>query len=86
MPVKKQASFRAYESIKESVNDFVDFLTQNPRYQEALQNTAKPAAFLDSLQKAGYATDPNYADKIKQVLNNTELKSMATNLFRQGAK
>ncbi|KPH63878.1 glucosaminidase [Pseudoalteromonas porphyrae] len=84
MPVKKQASFRAYDSIKDSVNDFVEFLTQNPRYQEALQNTAKPAAFLDSLQKAGYATDPNYADKIKQVLNRTELKTLAATLVRQG--
>ncbi|MBB1333019.1 flagellar assembly peptidoglycan hydrolase FlgJ [Pseudoalteromonas sp. SR44-5] len=83
-PVKKQASFRAYDSIKESVNDFVQFLIENPRYQEALQNTAKPAAFLDSLQKAGYATDPNYADKIKQVLNHTELKTLATSLVRQG--
>ncbi|MFY8326039.1 flagellar assembly peptidoglycan hydrolase FlgJ [Pseudoalteromonas sp. ZZD1] len=84
MPVKKQASFRAYESIKDSVNDFVDFLNENPRYQEALENTAKPAAFLDSLQKAGYATDPNYADKIKQVLNRTELKTLAATLVRQG--
>ena len=85
-PVKKQASFRAYDSIKDSVNDFVDFLTQNPRYKEALQNTAKPNDFLDSLQKAGYATDPNYADKIKQVLNSTELKNIATNVIRQGVK
>ena len=82
--VKKQANFRAYDSIKESVNDFVDFLTQNPRYQEALQNTAKPAEFLDSLQKAGYATDPNYASKIKQVLNSAELKNIAANAIRQG--
>ncbi|MBE0419699.1 flagellar assembly peptidoglycan hydrolase FlgJ [Pseudoalteromonas nigrifaciens] len=84
--VKKQASFRAYDSIKDSVNDFVDFLTQNPRYQQALQNTAKPAAFLDSLQQAGYATDPNYADKIKRVLNSSELKNIATNVIRQGVK
>ena len=84
MPVKKQASFRAYDSIKDSVNDFVDFLNENPRYQEALNNTAKPAAFLDSLQKAGYATDPNYADKIKQVLNRSDLKSLAATLVRQG--
>jgi len=84
MPVKKQASFRAYDSIKDSVNDFVDFLNENPRYQEALDNTAKPAAFLDSLQKAGYATDPNYADKIKQVLNRSDLKSLAATLVRQG--
>jgi flagellar protein FlgJ len=85
-PVKKQASFRAYDSIKESVNDFVDFLTQNPRYQEALQNTAKPSDFLDSLQRAGYATDPNYADKIKKVLNSAQLKDVATSVIRQGVK
>ena len=82
--VKKQASFRAYDSIKDSVNDFVDFLTQNPRYKQALQNTAKPAEFLDSLQQAGYATDPDYADKIKRVLNSSELKNIATNVIRQG--
>jgi len=85
-PVKKQASFRAYDSIKESVNDFVDFLTQNPRYQEALQNTAKPSDFLDSLQKAGYATDPDYANKIKKVLNSAQLKDVAASVIRQGVK
>jgi flagellar protein FlgJ len=85
-PVKKQASFRAYDSIKESANDFVDFLTQNPRYQEALQNTAKPSEFLDSLQKAGYATDPNYASKIKKVLNSAQLKDVAASVIRQGVK
>ncbi|MBQ4857069.1 flagellar assembly peptidoglycan hydrolase FlgJ [Pseudoalteromonas sp. MMG007] len=84
--VKKQASFRAYDSIKDSVNDFVDFLTQNPRYEEALKNTAKPNEFLDSLQKAGYATDPNYASKIKKVLNSSELKNIATSAFAQGVK
>ena len=82
VPVKKQASFRSYQSIKDSVNDFVDFLNENPRYQEALNNTAEPAAFLDSLQKAGYATDPNYADKIKQVLKRVELQSVAASLVR----
>ncbi|MEL0648213.1 flagellar assembly peptidoglycan hydrolase FlgJ [Pseudoalteromonas agarivorans] len=84
--VKKQASFRAYDSIKDSVNDFVDFLTQNPRYEEALKNTAKPNEFLDSLQKAGYATDPNYASKIKKVLNSSELKDIATSAIAQGVK
>ncbi|WP_076920626.1 flagellar assembly peptidoglycan hydrolase FlgJ [Pseudoalteromonas sp. SK20] len=84
--VKKQASFRAYDSIKDSVNDFVDFLTQNPRYQDALNNTAKPHKFLDSLQQAGYATDPNYADKIKRVLNSNELKNIATSVIRQGVE
>ena len=82
VPVKKHASFRSYQSIKDSVNDFVDFLNENPRYQNALKNTAEPAAFLDSLQKAGYATDPNYANKIKQVLKRVELQSVAASLVR----
>lgn len=82
VPVKKHASFRSYQSIKDSVNDFVDFLNENPRYQDALKNTAEPAAFLDSLQKAGYATDPNYANKIKQVLKRVELQSVAASLVR----
>lgn len=84
--VKKQANFRAYDSIKDSINDFVDFLTQNPRYQQALNNTKNPNAFLDSLQQAGYATDPNYANKIKSVLNSNQLKSIATNVLNQGVK
>ncbi|MBQ4831801.1 flagellar assembly peptidoglycan hydrolase FlgJ [Pseudoalteromonas sp. MMG010] len=84
--VKKQASFRAYESIKDSVNDFVDFLTQNPRYEQALQTTHQPEQFLDELQKAGYATDPNYANKIKSVLNSAELKNIAATIIRPGAQ
>ncbi|GAB0112357.1 flagellar assembly peptidoglycan hydrolase FlgJ [Pseudoalteromonas distincta] len=82
--IKKQASFRAYNSVEESVNDFIDFLKQNPRYQDALKNTAKPSEFLDSLQKAGYATDPNYANKIKKLLSSSELKDIAKNVIHQG--
>lgn len=84
--VKKQASFRAYDSIEESVNDFVNFLTQNPRYKDAIQNAGKPAEFLDSLQEAGYATDPNYANKIKKLLNSSALKDIASNVIHQGVK
>lgn len=66
--VKRNASFRAYDSIEQSFSDFVDFLQQNPRYQNALENTHDDHGFIDALQQAGYATDPNYADKIKKVL------------------
>lgn len=70
--VKKQSNFRAYNSIAESFDDFVNFLQQNPRYQSALKITSNPSQYLDELQKAGYATDPNYADKIKDVLKRSE--------------
>ncbi|TMN93874.1 flagellar assembly peptidoglycan hydrolase FlgJ [Pseudoalteromonas phenolica] len=84
LPVKKQANFRAYDSIKESINDYVDFLQSNPRYSKALNNVDKPEQYLDDLQKAGYATDPNYAQKIKNVLQRGEFKQMLTSLVRQG--
>ncbi|MBD1582198.1 flagellar assembly peptidoglycan hydrolase FlgJ [Pseudoalteromonas sp. S16_S37] len=84
LPVKKQAHFRAYDSIKESISDYVDFLQSNPRYEQALKKVKEPAQYLDALQEAGYATDPNYAQKIKGVLQRGEFKQMLTSLIRQG--
>ncbi|NQY86523.1 MAG: flagellar assembly peptidoglycan hydrolase FlgJ [Colwellia sp.] len=66
--VKKSSPFRAYQSLTESVNDYVSFLTDNDRYQEALQNPSDVEHFVHSLQKAGYATDPQYANKIMATL------------------
>ena len=66
--VKKSAPFRAYQSFDESFNDYVNFLTDNDRYQDALQNPSNVEHFLQGLQKAGYATDPQYADKIMATL------------------
>ena len=61
---KKNAPFRAYDSVKDSVNDYINFLSSNDRYQDALNNSSNVEQFLHSLQKAGYATDPQYANKI----------------------
>lgn len=66
--VKKTSPFRAYQSLTESVNDYVSFLTDNDRYQDALQNPSNVEHFVHSLQKAGYATDPQYANKIMATL------------------
>ncbi|XPF93785.1 flagellar assembly peptidoglycan hydrolase FlgJ [Colwellia sp. RE-S-Sl-9] len=62
--VKKREPFRVYSSIAESVNDYVNFLSSNERYQPALKNPSNVEQFLQNLQGAGYATDPNYAKKI----------------------
>jgi len=66
--VKKTAPFRAYQSLSESVNDYVDFLSGNERYQDALQKSGDVEQFLQELQQAGYATDPQYANKIMATL------------------
>jgi flagellar protein FlgJ len=66
--VKEQAAFRSYDSFEESFQDYVAFLKDNPRYREALEHGAEPAGFAKALQKAGYATDPAYAQKIQRIL------------------
>jgi len=64
---QQTAQFRAYPSFAHSFADYLNFLQNNPRYQEALQRVNYPEQFIDALQQAGYASDPNYAQKIKQI-------------------
>ena len=66
--VKKSAPFRRYDTIAESVNDYINFLSSGERYKPALENSSNVEHFLQGLQKAGYATDPNYATKIMATL------------------
>lgn len=66
--VKQRANFRVYEDIGQSFNDFVSFVGDGERYQQALKQAANPHNFIRSLQDAGYATDPKYADKVIQVM------------------
>ncbi|GIU36080.1 flagellar assembly peptidoglycan hydrolase FlgJ [Shewanella schlegeliana] len=66
--VKQRANFRVYDDIGQSFNDFVSFIANGERYQDAMKQAANPQAFIRSLQDAGYATDPKYADKVIQVM------------------
>lgn len=68
LPVLRRDGFRAYPSYAESFTDYVRFLRDNPRYSEALKMRGDSAAYLRALQRAGYATDPGYAEKILSIL------------------
>lgn len=77
--VRQKDGFRAYQSYRESFNDYVNFLQVNPRYQEALTQVDDGAAYLKALQQAGYATDPKYAWKILGLMNGPSFdKALAT--------
>ena len=65
--VKETAAFRSYDSFQDSFHDLVSLLQNNSRYQEAIKSADKPEQFVRELQKAGYATDPDYASKISQI-------------------
>ncbi|PYB79376.1 flagellar assembly peptidoglycan hydrolase FlgJ [Pseudomonas sp. LB-090624] len=65
--VKETAAFRSYDSYQDSFHDLVSLLQNNARYQDAVKAADNPEQFVQELQKAGYATDPNYASKISQI-------------------
>lgn len=65
--VKETAQFRSYDSYKDSFHDLVTLLQSNNRYQDVVKSADNPEQFVRELQKAGYATDPNYASKISQI-------------------
>ncbi|GGY04707.1 glycoside hydrolase family 73 protein [Paludibacterium paludis] len=58
------ARFRAYGSLAEGFDDYARFLGANPRYRGALGAGSDAGAFARGLARAGYATDPAYADKL----------------------
>lgn len=73
--VEQQASFRSYDSMEESVVDYARFLSGNPRYAEAFA-TRNPSDFARALHKAGYATDPHYADQLIALMEQHRLSQL----------
>lgn len=69
--------FRFYATPLECFKDRNRFLALNPRYAKAGVFTAKtPQAQAEALQKAGYATDPNYASTLNAIIKNYKLENL----------
>jgi len=66
---RESASFRSYESVADALEDYVAFVKSGPRYAQALEHGGNDNHYVNGLQKAGYATDPAYADKITNIMN-----------------
>lgn len=74
--VNKQSYFRAYDSLEESFLDYADFIQSNPRYETALEKGGESEAYFTELQRAGYATDPKYANKINTIVNGSAIQDV----------
>ncbi len=70
-PQKRIAKFRAYDSYEDSFKDYAKMISESPRYAKARAQTGSAQAFANGLQKAGYATDPEYAAKLSRAINTT---------------
>ncbi|MDP1672630.1 MAG: flagellar assembly peptidoglycan hydrolase FlgJ [Burkholderiales bacterium] len=73
-PQKIVDRFRAYDSYADSFRDYANLMRGNPRYAAVLESGNDAVAFARGLQKAGYATDPQYADKLARVINGSVLR------------
>lgn len=70
-PRKVVAKFRAYDSYEESFRDYARLITENPRYEKALAKVNSVQGWAAELQRAGYATDPDYASKLSRAIRST---------------
>ena len=68
---QKVERFRAYDTPADSFKDYANMLAKNPRYDKVLNSGGDAAAFAHGLQRAGYATDPQYAAKLTRVIKNS---------------
>lgn len=77
-PHKMVQKFRAYDNYADAFSDWAKLIGENPRYAKVLQTGKDAAQFAQGLQRAGYATDPLYAEKLTRVINHQLLKQAFT--------
>jgi len=65
--------FRKYDSVEDSLKDYINFLQTNPRYTKGgvfkAKNVKEQA---EALKKSGYATAPDYANVVNSVYNSVK--------------
>lgn len=68
---KGKARFRAYDSYADAFKDYARMISESPRYAKVMEQSHSAHGFASGLQKAGYATDPDYAAKLSRAINTT---------------
>jgi len=64
----QMSKFRKYGSTCESMLDYVRKIKEEGRYYNAWINRDHPALYFEALRNCGYATDPMYEDKCRNVM------------------
>ncbi|MFZ6872973.1 flagellar assembly peptidoglycan hydrolase FlgJ [Undibacterium sp. Di27W] len=68
---RKVEKFKSYDTYADAFKDYAKLITKNPRYENVLANAKDATSFAQGLQKAGYATDPEYANKLTKIIKNS---------------
>jgi flagellar protein FlgJ len=70
-PHSRVEKFRAYASHADAFKDYAKMLSNNPRYEKVLAHGGDASTFAHGLQRAGYATDPQYAAKLSRIIKHS---------------
>jgi flagellar protein FlgJ len=70
-PHTRVEKFRAYDSHADAFKDYARMLSNNPRYEKVLAHGGDASTFAHGLQRAGYATDPQYAAKLSRIIKHS---------------
>lgn len=70
-PHTRMEKFRAYDSYADSFRDYARTISGNKRYEKVMASAGDASSFAQGLQRAGYATDPNYAAKLTRIIKHT---------------
>lgn len=71
--IQERSQFKAYDNYKDAIDDYAGMLTGLTRYTDVLETGDNVKAFGEGLMSGGYATDPEYANKLSRVLDNPAL-------------
>ncbi|CAG9252421.1 LYZ2 domain-containing protein [Burkholderia diffusa] len=74
-PITITAAFRAYDDWQGSIDDHAVFLIGNARYGKAFA-CGSGVEFAKAIAEAGYATDPQYADKLIEIIHAHDLTAL----------
>jgi flagellar protein FlgJ len=70
-PHARVEKFRSYASHADAFKDYAKMLSNNPRYEKVLAHGGDASTFAHGLQRAGYATDPQYAAKLSRIIKHS---------------
>ena len=80
IPRLQRAQFRAYNNVAATFDDYSEMLTRNPRYESVSGHGDDVEGFARALQSSGYATDPAYARKLKDVAHSETMRNAISGL------
>ena len=77
---QEQAKFRSYSNVSSAFADYTNFIAENPRYENVRGSGDDASGFARALQESGYATDPDYAQKIENILDGPTMRRVISEL------